>query len=420
MHIIRNESESISILNTHYSILTNISYFCHMLRYLSADYILPVSGDPIKNGIVALHQDGEIEAVYTSETAKSITEPIDRYQGIIVPGFVNSHCHLELSHLQGKIPKATGLVSFVKSVISQRAADQEEVLIAMKANDQLMSDNGIVAVGDISNNHLSKSVKQNSRIFYHTFVELLGFDPEKAETVFNRALKLKSDFAPLSASIVPHAPYSVSEKLFALLREYSEIHENLCSMHNQESQAETDFFMNKGGEFLDLYKMLNLDLSFFKSHFQSSIRSILPLISAKQKTLLVHNTFTSSDDIATVAASGKEIVWCFCPNANLYIEGKLPNINQFLAYDFKITLGTDSLASNDKLCILSELKVLKEYFPELPFSKTIRWATLNGAEFLGIDKHFGSIEKGKIPGLNLIENVNGPELTLHSTIKKLI
>jgi cytosine/adenosine deaminase-related metal-dependent hydrolase len=67
----------------------------------------------------------------------------------------------------------------------------------------------------------------------------------KAETVFNRALKLKSDFAPLPASIVPHAPYSVSEKLFALLREYSEIHENLCSMHNQESQAETDFFMNK-------------------------------------------------------------------------------------------------------------------------------------------------------------------------------
>lgn len=391
-----------------------------MLRYLSADYIFPVSGDPIKNGIVALHKDGKIDAVYTSETAKSITEPIERYHGIIVPGFVNTHCHLELSHLHGKIPKATGLVSFVKAVISQRTADEEEVLTAMKTNDQLMSDNGIVAVGDISNNHLSKSVKQNSRVFYHTFVELLGFDPEKAETVFNRALKLKSDFAPLPASIVPHAPYSVSEKLFALLREYSEIHENLCSMHNQESQAETDFFMNKAGEFLDLYKMLNLDLSFFKSHFQSSIKSILPLISSKQKTLLVHNTFTSSDDIATVQASGKDVVWCFCPNANLYIEGRLPDIDQFLAHDLKITLGTDSLASNDKLCILSELKVIKAYFPKLPFSQTIRWATLNGAEFLGIDKRFGSIEKGKAPGLNLIENVKGHDLTTNSTIRKLI
>lgn len=391
-----------------------------MLRYLSADYIFPVSSEPVRDGVVVLNEFGEVIDLLDPSNGITIPGKIEHYHGFIVPGFVNTHCHLELSHLHGKIPKATGLVSFVKAVISQRTADEEEVLTAMKTNDQLMSDNGIVAVGDISNNHLSKSVKQNSRIFYHTFVELLGFDPEKAETVFNRALKLKSDFAPLPASIVPHAPYSVSEKLFALLREYSEIHENLCSMHNQESQAETDFFMNNGGEFLDLYKMLNLDLSFFKSHFQSSIRSILPLISAKQKTLLVHNTFTSSDDIATVAASGKEIVWCFCPNANLYIEGKLPNVNQFLADDFKITVGTDSLASNDKLCILSELKVIKAYFPKLPFSQTIRWATLNGAEFLGIDKRFGSIQKGKTPGLNLIENVEGHELTANSTIKKLI
>lgn len=391
-----------------------------MLRYLSADYIFPVSEDPIKDGIIALHQDGEIDAVYTAETAKSITEPIDRYQGIIVPGFINSHCHLELSHLHGKIPEGTGLVSFVKAVISQRTANQEEVLLAMKTNDRLMSDNGIVAVGDISNNHSSKSVKQNSRIYYHTFIELLGFDPAKAEIVFNKALELKSDFAPLPASIVPHAPYSVSEKLFNLLREYSETHQNLCSIHNQESRAEADLFMNKSGEFLDFYKMLNLDLNFFKARYKSSIQSILPLLSSKQKTLLVHNTYTSPEDISTVAASGKEITWCFCPKANLYIEGRLPDIEMFLRADLKITLGTDSLASNDKLCILSELKVLKEYFPELPFSQTIRWATLNGAEFLGIDKRFGSIEKGKTPGLNLIENVNGSDLTAYSTIKKLI
>ncbi|HQS04590.1 MAG: amidohydrolase [Sphingobacteriales bacterium 17-39-43] len=391
-----------------------------MLRYLSADYIFTVSGDPIKDGIVALHQDGEIDAVYTSEAAKSIAEPIERYQGIIVPGFVNTHCHLELSHLHGKIPKATGLVSFIKAVISQRTADEEEVLTALRKNDQLMSANGIVAVGDISNNHFSKSVKQNSRIYYHTFVELLGFDPAKAEIVFNKALELKSDFAPLPASIVPHAPYSVSEKLFSLLREYSESHENLCSMHNQESRAETDLFMNRSGDFLDFYKMLNLDLNFFKARYQSSIQSILPLFSAKQNTLLVHNTYTSREDLAAVTASGNDIYWCFCPNANLYIEGKLPDINQFLADDLKITIGTDSLASNDKLCILSELKVLKEYSPELPFSQTIRWATLNGAEFLGIDKRFGSIEKGKTPGLNLIQNADGLELTKHSTIRKLI
>jgi cytosine/adenosine deaminase-related metal-dependent hydrolase len=191
-------------------------------------------------------------------------------------------------------------------------------------------------------------------------------------------------------------------------------------MHNQESLAETDLFLNKSGDFLDLYKLLGLDLHFFKARFQSSIQSIIPLISAKQKTLMVHNTYTSREDFAAVTTSGNDIYWCFCPNANLYIEGRLPDINQFLADDYKITLGTDSLASNDKLCILSELKVIRAYFPELPFAQTIRWATLNGAGFLGIDKRFGSIEKGKTPGLNLIENVSGSELTSTSTLKRLI
>ena len=177
-----------------------------MLRYLSADYIFPVSSEPVKDGIVVLNDSGEIIDLLDPMLSSKIPAKVEYNRGIIVPGFVNSHCHLELSHLHGKISKGTGLLSFIKSVISQRTTDQEEILSAMILNDQLMFENGIVAVGDISNNLLSGSVKQSSRMYYHTFVELLGFDPEKAEMVFNKALKLKSDFAPLPASIAPHAP----------------------------------------------------------------------------------------------------------------------------------------------------------------------------------------------------------------------
>ena len=283
-----------------------------------------------------------------------------------------------------------------------------------------MFENGIVAVGDISNQSTSKQIKQKSRIYYHTFVELLGFDPEKAEAEFNRALELKSEFAPMPVSIAPHAPYSVSAELFGLLREYSERHENLTTMHNQESQAEADLFMDKSGGFPDFYKMLNLDLEFFKPQFKNSIQFLLPLFSDKQKFLLVHNTYTSRNDLDSAAASGKDIHWCFCPNANLYIESRLPDIDLFLSMDTKITLGTDSLASNDKLCILAELKTIKEYFPKLPFSQTIRWATLNGAVFLGIADRYGSIEKGKTPGLNLFSDVICSVLTAQSGLSRLI
>lgn len=390
-----------------------------MIRYISADYVFPVSQDPLKNGIVALKEDGEIEGVYSAEIAESINQPITHYDGVIIPGFVNSHCHLELSHMRAKLPRGEGLISFITSVISERSADEEMVSAAMKEFDQHMYNNGIVAVADISNHGLSKEIKLKSQIYYHTFIELLGFNPEQAEIAFNKALTLKSEFAPLASSIAPHAPYSVSTKLFGYLRNYCERHENLCTMHNQESQSENDLFMNKCGGFPEFYKLLNLDIGYFKPQFRSSIQYLLSFFSAKQKFLLVHNTYTSSTDIQSVIDSDKNIYWCFCPNANLYIENKLPDINLFLSNNLNITLGTDSLASNDKLCILSELKTIKAHFPKIPFNQTLRWATLGGAEFLGINKQFGSIEKGKKPGLNLISGMDGTELGVDSKLKKL-
>jgi cytosine/adenosine deaminase-related metal-dependent hydrolase len=391
-----------------------------MPRYLSADYIFPVSSEPIKDGVVVLNESGEVIDVLDPNQSTEISEKIVHYQGIIVPGFVNSHCHLELSHMFGKIPEGTGLVSFISAVISQRSAAEDQVLAAMKTYDQLMFANGIVAVGDISNNNLSKSVKQDSRIYYHTFIELLGFDPLRAGAVFQKALDLKAEFAPLSASFAPHAPYSVSDELFSILKKYSEDHDNLFTMHNQESEPENELFLSKSGAFIDFYKMLNLDLSFFNARSKTSLQSLLPSLPDNQKILLVHNTFTSSEDIIAAKHSKKYINWCLCPNANLYIEQRLPDVALFLNSEFNITVGTDSLASNDKLCILSELKIIKEHFSELPSSQIIRWATLNGAQFLGIDSKFGSIEKGKTPGLNLISHVNGTEITHLSQIQRLI
>jgi cytosine/adenosine deaminase-related metal-dependent hydrolase len=390
-----------------------------MPRYIRADYIFPISSEPIKDGVIALHESGEILEVFVPNQISQISAPIEQHKGIIVPGFVNAHCHLELSHMLGKIPRATGLVDFIKLVISQRVADDAEVLKAMYCADLQMFENGIVAVGDISNIDLSSSIKQKSKLFYHTFIELLGFDPARAELVFQKALELKAKFAPLHASLAPHAPYSVSKQLFEFIKSYSDEHENLFSMHNQESEPENDFFLNKKGAFLDFYKMLNLNIDFFMSNGQTSLQTLLPLLPDNQRVLLVHNTFTNTEDIAQAKQSGKDLNWCFCPNANQYIEGQLPDIALFIASDFNITIGTDSLASNDKLCILSELQTIKKHFSHLPTSEMMKWASLNGAKFLGIEKQYGSIEKGKNPGLNLISDVDGMEITHESKVLKL-
>lgn len=391
-----------------------------MIKYFSANYIFPVSDEPLKDGVVSVNDVGEILKIYDRDSSESITDPIEKHEGIIVPGFVNSHCHLELSHLHKSQPKGQGVIPFVASIIKNRESDEQQISSAMQKADQAMFENGIVAVGDISNNSLSKKVKEESSIYYHTYVEVLGFNPDKADESFEKGLALKEEFYPLSASVTPHAAYSVSKELFKNFRNYSEGKENLFSLHNQETEEENKLYRYKTGGFLDFYKSMGLDVEFFKPQARNSVQSIIPLLPKEQKILMVHNIYTSLKDIYFVRRFGRDITWCFCPNANLHIEGRLPKVEMFLPHDFNMTLGTDSLASNDKLCILSELQTLSKNFPGLPLTTTIQWATLNGAKFLGIDQDYGSIERGKKPGLNLISHTQGVKLSEQSTVKRLI
>ncbi|WP_406824387.1 amidohydrolase family protein [Pedobacter sp. KACC 23697] len=372
-----------------------------MLKYFSADWIFPVSSPPLKNGVVVVNPADEIEGVLTREEAESLNLDIVKYKGAIVPGFINTHCHLELSHMLGQIPEQTGLVEFVQQIIKSRQGDIAEIKAAMYAADQEMFDNGIVAVGDISNQILSKEVKENSKIHYHTFVEAMGFNPERAGAIMDNVKGIKQDFKPLPVSIVPHAPYSVSPALFELIREDAEKDNSFISVHNQETDNENAFFENKTGGFLVLYQFLGLDINFFGPTHKTSLQSWLPYIK-EQKALLVHNTVSNKADITFAEANNPNLYWCLCPQANLYIENALPDVELLMDENVKITLGTDSLASNHQLNILSEMLTLQKY-KQVPFEKLLSWATINGAEFLELDQQMGTIDVGKKPGLNLIQ-----------------
>ncbi|MBO9672479.1 MAG: amidohydrolase family protein [Sphingobacteriaceae bacterium] len=370
-----------------------------MLKYFSADWIFPVSSPPIKNGVVAVNATGEIQQVFTTDEAKNLD--VVHFKGAIVPGFINTHCHLELSHMLGQIPEQTGLVAFVQGIIKSRQGDAAQIKAAMEAADQKMFDNGIVAVGDISNQISSKEIKENSKIHYHTFIEAMGFNPERAGAIMDAVKVLRQNFKPLPSSIVPHAPYSVSPALFELIREEAEKDNTIISVHNQETADENAFFENKTGGFLDLYRFLGLDITFFNPTNKTSLQSWLPYIKA-QKTLLVHNTVSNQADIVFAKEQHTNLYWCLCPQANLYIENALPDVNLLIDENVKITLGTDSLASNHQLNILSEMLTLQKH-KQVAFEKLLTWATVNGAEFLALDKQLGTIEVGKKPGLNLIQ-----------------
>jgi cytosine/adenosine deaminase-related metal-dependent hydrolase len=391
------------------------------MKKFKADYLFPVNADPIKNGILTVDDSGRIIAIDDGRTtADDDTIPTQKLQGIICPGFVNAHCHVELSHLKDKISPKKGLVNFIKDIQSIRNTEQDAIADAAALADQEMYNNGIVAVGDIANSSVTAALKSKSKIYYHTFVEVFGFVPDRATEVYSKALALREAFKGLPTSITPHAPYSVSKELFKLINKLCEEQSNLISIHNQESAEENKLYRYKTGDFIDLYETFKIDISFFRPQARNSIQTMVPLLTDKQKILLVHNTFTNLKDIYFVKRFDRKINWCFCPNANLYIEDQLPKIELFLDQGFNITLGTDSLASNHKLCILNEMRVIQKHLNTLSFEQILPWATINGAKFLGIDDEKGTLEVGKTPGLNLITGLDNFRITDDTKVQRLI
>ncbi|MGF7082326.1 amidohydrolase family protein [Mucilaginibacter sp. UYCu711] len=392
------------------------------MKIFRADYVFPISADPIKDGVVTVDDFGKIISVSNQIPADADHTAVQHLKGIICPGFINTHCHIELSHLLGKPPERGGLVNFIMDVQRLRDADVNEIEAAAIKADVDMYDNGIVAVGDISNSNATVALKAKSKIYYHTFVETFSFIPDSAETVFNKALALVNEFKPQPCSVTPHAPYSVSKELFKLIKKYcdSNANKNLISIHNQECEDENKFYRYKLGSFNDLYAQFGIDISYFKPQARNSLQSVIPLLTAKQDILMVHNTCTNLKDIYFIKRFDRRIHWCFCPNANLYIEGTLPKIELFLDQGFNITLGTDSLASNNKLCILSEMRTLQGKFPNLALGRLLKWATINGATYLGIDKEKGSLEVGKTPGLNLVTGLDDLKITADTKVRRLI
>jgi cytosine/adenosine deaminase-related metal-dependent hydrolase len=328
--------------------------------------------------------------------------------------------------MKGLIPEHTGLVDFVIAIMKQRHFPEEEILQAISDAEDAMIENGIVAVGDISNNAISVTQKAKNRLAYYTFLELSGFTPYIAQSRFDKGLEYYQQFKQIhlnshSLSMAAHAPYSVSQELWKLMEPYFK--NKTTTLHNQETYFEDDFFRNKSGDFIRLYEHLHVNLDFFATTGKSSLQSVAANFDGAKNTLLVHDVFTKEDDIHFIQALSEiqqnKYHYCLCINANQYISDAKPPIDLFRKNNCNIVVGTDSLASNHQLNILEELKTISKYFTNIPLEEQLQWATLNGAQALGFE-HLGSFEKGKNPGVVLIDQIENKAITKNSIANRLL
>lgn len=373
------------------------------MRFLQADVIFPIHSAPLTDHVLVVQDNGVIESIIPIADADPLR--IERFEGYLVPGFVNAHCHLELSHLRGEFPEKTGLPGFLSLVVQKRISDPDRMQQAMIDGDAEMYRNGIVAVGDISNRDDSFQVKSRSKLIYHTFVELLAFDPARAAQQLDHghALLAKAHAMQLRASLVPHAPYSINEVLVRGIMQACVQTQSPTSIHMLESNDENELYVRSTGLYRKLYREMGIAIDQFFSHTgKTALESVLPWFDTHVPTMLVHNTIATAWDADWAEGMHPHLHWCFCPNANLYIEDRLPDIPMLMQHVQYICIGTDSLASNHQLSLLHELGVIHRAYPEIGLNDLFRWATLYGAKALQLDDTLGSFQAGKQPGVNLV------------------
>lgn len=380
------------------------------MRKIACQYLLDDKGTLRQHGVVSFDEQGVVESVDFPENIDSMAG-VEFYDGILIPGMTNAHCHLELSYLKGTIGEGGMLDGFVRDITKIRGQWTEEQQIdAAKLNDRFMWAEGVQAVGDISNGTASFPAKVQSKIQYYTFAEYFNMPPDdEARAYFEEKTThvAKARQLGLLISPSPHSTYMVGDKLFKFASESDRL-----SIHFMETATEMGLFERKGGMY-ELLKEWDMEPDFL--HYGSHPTRLVESLPNDVPLLLVHNTQCKKEDVKTVTDHFKEVSFALCPRSNYYIERAFPPAKMFMDMGVNVAIGTDSLTSNHSLSMVEEIKWLSSHNEDIPLSVILSWATIGGARALGFDKQIGSFTVGKRPGAVLIENVDLVNLKTTST-----
>ncbi len=395
------------------------------VKRIAARYVYTLeSYEPIRNGFVE-YDDADGTVLRTGKCEDDTAE--DVLDGAIVPGFVNAHCHVELSHLHKKFYKGSGMAGFIDQINALRdwAGAEVKTALAREWMDRMWAD-GVSAMADISNDDSSFPVKASHKMYTRTFLEVFGSEPHMCEGVMAdvRTLNQKADEAGIDAAPTPHSCYTMSPQLLSA-SVAAGLERGYISYHSQESQEEEELIRNGSGAMYE--NRVRNGMSTPPVTGDSSLKYFIDRLADAGKApydghiLLVHNVCLEQGDIDAAKAVMKNVYWAICPLSNIFIHNSLPPVRLMRANGLDITVGTDSLSSNDDLSMIAEIACLHENFPEIPMGELLTWASLNGARFLSKEDTLGSIVPGKSPGIVLVRGLdrNG-NVTEESTSERII
>ena len=308
--------------------------------------------------------------------------------GIIIPALINTHTHLELSAFKNKIPYNYGFKKWVKTLLEKREnTDKKNLINAAKTTATRLLNTGCAACAEVSTLKITKQIFTKSPLAGVWFEEKLknnlsDFKIDKTEAQKNKYY-----------SYAGHAPHTTSPLLLAQLKKQTEKASLPFSIHTAESAEEIEFITTAKGKWADFLTERKIDYKNWGIPAKSPVQYLYNLNILNPRTILVHLTFATEEDLCIIKNSGANI--CLCPRSNQNLHGRLPNIEKITQLGINASLGTDSLASVDTLDILDETAFIAKKYSAISAENLLAMATINGAKALGIEKYYGTIEKGK-------------------------
>jgi len=369
-----------------------------VIRY-RADWVLPISADPIPNSWVALDR-GRIVALGRPHDGGR-ADAVDLGRAAILPGLINAHTHLELSYLRNAVPRADRFLDWIRELIARRReypdpAD-ERILLSARAAIAEARAAGTALVGDISNTLVTVPLLADAEMPAVVFYELLKFDEADPGGRVQRA-RQQLDALPqhrdVRTTIAPHAPYSVAPLLFRAIRADLDRHPfEPSTVHLGESIEEVQFIRSGDGPWRDLLRQIGVWTDEWKAPGCSPVTYLADAGFLDARVLVVHAVQCTRADLARLAAIGSTVVTC--PRSNRYVGVGSPPLEAFFESGVRVAFGTDSPASVEDLNVFGELAEARRIAPTIAPRALLEAATLAGARALRFDAELGSIDPGK-------------------------
>jgi cytosine/adenosine deaminase-related metal-dependent hydrolase len=378
------------------------------MEILTAGWVLPIDGAPLRDGRVAI-EGGRVAWVGRAGDPGEPDAPVRRLgAGVLLPGLVNAHCHLELSHLAGRTPLgAAGFAAWVEGVVASRGAHTDaELRAASAAAIAALEAGGTAAVGDVSNTLVHLDLLKASRLSAVVFLELLAWDPARADATLAWGEALVRERAPglrpgLELRLAAHAPHSVSPALLRLLAARG----GPAALHLAESPEEARFLAQGGGPWSGFLASRGLGHVVFAPEGLSPVRHVDALGALHSGLVAAHGVQVDAADRALLAKRGVHVV--LCPRSNAALGVGTADAPALVAAGVRLALGTDSLASAPSLDVLADAVLLHRQFPSLAPGAILRMATRGGAEALGLPE-LGTIAAGRRAALAYADSATAP------------